>query len=74
MLTFERNNGRTSFEFALTDGLSQLIEGYYADQVRVSPIRYGNALKNMKALIYAGNTNMNTNGRHEIIHTTGSAK
>ncbi len=74
MLTFERNDGRTSFEFALTDGLDQLIEGYYADKVRVSPIRYGNALKNMKALIYAGNTNMNTNGKHEYTHNSGAAR
>jgi len=70
----QRWNGKTSFKFAETDGLSQLIDQYYADQVRVSPIRYGNSLKNLKALIYLGNTNMNTNGNHENIHNTGSAK
>ena len=70
----QRWNGRTTFEFAQKDGLSQLIDQYYADQVRVSRIRYGNSLKNLKALIYLGNTNMNTNGNHENIHNTGSAK
>ena len=44
MLTYERNNGRTSFEFAKTDGLPQLIDEYYADQAKISPIRYGNSL------------------------------
>ena len=66
LASFERNAGRTSFEFALTDELTQLIQGYYADQVRVSPIRYGNALKNMKALIYSSNTDMNNYGRNHI--------
>lgn len=70
----ERWNGKTSFKFAETDELSQLIDEYYADHVKVSPIRYGNSLKNLKALIYSGNTNMNTNGKHEITHNTGSAK
>lgn len=66
LTSFERNAGRTSFEFALTDGLTQLIDEYYADRVKVSPIRYGNALKNLKALIYSGNTNMNTYERNDI--------
>ena len=70
----QRWNGKTSFKFAETDGLSQLIDEYYADHVKVSPIHYGNSLKNLKALIYAGNTNMNTNGNHQLIHNTGSAK
>jgi hypothetical protein len=66
LASFERNAGRTSFEFALTDELTQLIDEYYADRVKVSPIRYGNALKNLKALIYSGNTNMNTYERNDI--------
>jgi hypothetical protein len=63
ILDFDRKNGRTSFEFAQTDGLSQLVDEYYADRVKVSPIRYGNSLKNLKALIYSGNTNTNNNGK-----------
>jgi hypothetical protein len=59
----QRWNGKTSFEFAETDELSQLIDEYYADHVKVSPVRYGNALKNLKALIYAGNTNTNNYGQ-----------
>jgi hypothetical protein len=74
MLDFERGNGRTSFEFAEIHGLSQLIDEYYADHVKVSPIRYGNALKNLKALIHSGKSNTNTNGTHEHTHSTGSAK
>ena len=37
----ERWNGRTTFKFAETDELSQLIDEYFADHVKVSPIRYG---------------------------------
>ena len=66
LVTFARESGRTLFEFASTDELSQLVQGYYADQVRVSPIRYGNALKNMKALIYSSNTDMNNYERNHI--------
>jgi hypothetical protein len=72
MLAFERRNGRTSFEFAQTDDLPQLVERYYADQVRVSPIRYGNSLKNLKAMIYS--TNTNTNGNPDFTHNTGVSK
>ncbi len=74
LASHQRWNGRTSFEFATTDELPQLISEYYADHVKVSPIRYGNSLKNLKALIYSGNTNMNTNGIHEYNHSTGAAK
>jgi hypothetical protein len=74
MLDFERGNGRTLFEFAPIDGLSQLIDEYYADQVKVSPIRYGNSLKNLKALIHSGKPNTNTNGTHEHTHNTGATK
>jgi hypothetical protein len=70
MTSHQRWNGKTSFKFAITDGLAQLIDEYYADHVKVSPIRYGNSLKNLKALIYSGNTNIDTNGNHEIIHSS----
>ncbi len=73
IVDYDRKNGRTSFEFAETDGLSQLIDEYYADRVKISPIRYGNSLKNLKALIYSGKTNMNTN-EQEYIHNTGVSK
>lgn len=53
----QRWNGKTFFKFAETDGLPQLNDEYNADQVKVSPIRHGNSLKNPKALIYAGNAN-----------------
>jgi hypothetical protein len=60
-----RTNGKTTFEFKQTDELKQLIDEYYADHVKVSPVRYGNALKNLKALIYSGNTNTNNYGKPE---------
>ena len=63
MTSHQRWNGKTSFRFAETDELSQLVHEYYADRVKVSPLRYGNALKNLKALIYSGNTNTNNYGQ-----------
>lgn len=60
MLDFERRDGKTTFAFAQKDGLSQLIEKYYADTIGVSPIRYGNSLKNLKAMIYSTNTKLFT--------------
>jgi hypothetical protein len=73
LVSHERSDGKTTFEFAQIDGLPQLIHDYFSDQVRVSPIRYGNSLKNLKALIYSGNTNMNTNGQ-QYINNAGSSK
>jgi hypothetical protein len=64
LASHQRSNGKTSFEFASNDELTRLIDEYYADQVKVSPIRYGNSLKNLKALIYSGNTNTNNYGKH----------
>jgi Domain of unknown function (DUF5659) len=72
LVSFDRWNGKTTFEFAQTDGLHQLIGEYFADTVRVSPIRYGNSLKNLKAMIYS--TNTNTYGTHEHTHNTGATK
>ncbi len=71
MVDFERKNGRTSFEFAQTQELLQLVEEYYADKVRVSPIRYGNSLRNLKAMIYS--TDTNTYGK-QYTHNTGVSK
>jgi len=62
LFSHSRTNGKTTFEFRKTDELNNLIDEYYADRVKVSPLRYGNALKNLKALIYSGNTNTNNYG------------
>jgi hypothetical protein len=72
LVSHERSDGKTTFEFAQIDGLFQLIHDYFSDQVRVSPIRYGNSLKNLKAMIYS--TNTNTHGNHEFTHNTGASK
>jgi hypothetical protein len=67
MLEFSRDGGVTVFHFSETPELQKLVTCFYADQAVVSPIRYGNALKNMKSLI----RNTNTNGNHSVT-TTGS--
>jgi Domain of unknown function (DUF5659) len=58
-------DGITTFQFNGKDELSTFINGYYADTTTVSPIRYGNALKNMKAII----RNTYTNGNY--VKSTG---
>lgn len=74
MVTFEKVNGRTQFEFAETDGLPQLVDEYYADQAQISPIRYGNSLKNLKSLIYSGKPNMDTYGNHRYLNNLRASK
>ena len=63
VLTYDRKSGKTIFEFERTDELSKLVREYYADHATVSPIRYGNSLKNLKSIIYS-NTNTNDTFNH----------
>jgi hypothetical protein len=70
LVSHERWDGKTTFEFAEIDGLEELISKYFSDTVKVSPIRYGNSLKNLKALIYSTNTNTNGNELAHNIRTT----
>lgn len=70
LVSHERWNGRTTFEFAQIDGLEQLISEYFSDTVKVSPIRFGNSLKNLKALIYSSNTNTDGNELTHSIRTS----
>ena len=55
--SYDRRSGKTIFRFAQNNGLDQLVREYYADHAAVSPVRYGNSLRNLKALIYSANTN-----------------
>jgi hypothetical protein len=65
VLSYDRQRGITIFEFERTDELSQLVREYYADHATVSPIRYGNSLKNLKSIIYS-NTNTNDTFNHNF--------
>ena len=68
--TYDRRRSITIFEFEWTSELSQLVQEYYADHATVSPIRYGNSLKNLKSIIHS-NTNSNDN---YINHKSGATK
>ncbi len=74
MVAFEKINGRTEFTFAETDRLPQLVEEYYAGQAQISAIRYGNSLKNLKAIIYSANTNMNKHENHRTHNNSRATK
>lgn len=70
VLSYDRRRSITIFEFEWTSELSQLVQEYYADHATVSPIRYGNSLKNLKSIIHS-NTNSNDN---YINHNSGIKK
>ena len=57
---WSRDAGLTDFAFAETTELSQLVGAYYADSISVSPLQYGNALKNIKSMLHSKNTNIPT--------------
>ena len=51
----ERSQGRSIFHFT-GPGLEDLVNKYYADNVRVSPSEFGQAIRSLKALMYNGTT------------------
>lgn len=53
VLSYDRQRGVTLFQFERTSELSTLVREYYADHATVSPIRYGNSLKNLKSIIHS---------------------
>lgn len=70
VVSYDRQRGVTVFEFERTSELSTLVREYYADHATVSPIRYGNSLKNLKSIIHS-NTNTNDN---QFYHNSGATK
>ena len=59
LIAHSRTGSVTTFQFTETDELKQLVENYYADTARVSPLKYGNAFKNLKAMIHQTYTTNN---------------
>jgi Domain of unknown function (DUF5659) len=65
VIQWNRDIGLTNFVFEESTELSQLVGAYYADQVKTSPLQYGNALKNLKSMIHSkshGNTSHHNHG------------
>ena len=50
-----RDQIKSTFEFE-ADGLSDLINEFYTDMVRVSPQRYSRAIRDLKAIMYNNTT------------------
>jgi len=50
-----RDQIKSTFEFE-GNGLSDLINEFYTDMVRVSPQRYGRAIRDLKAIMYNNTT------------------
>lgn len=57
--TYEKDNtGKTIFVFRSTPELIKEIQRFYALEAMINPVTYGNALRNLKSMIYAEqNTN-----------------
>jgi hypothetical protein len=50
--------GKTTFVFRSTPELNKQIQKFYALEAMINPVTYGNALRNLKSMIYAEqNTN-----------------
>ena len=43
----------TTFVFADTERVTNLLEVYYSMQASIEPVRYGNAIRNLKSIIHA---------------------
>lgn len=65
LASYHKKGNSMLFDFAETGELHQLINEYYGNQVKVSPLDYTNALRNLKSLIYGDNLNMNSHGKQE---------
>ncbi len=65
-----RLNGTTTFTFEMKDGLLESVGAFYNDRTTVSPIRYSQAMKNLKNLIHL---TPNTTNDESMSHITGSA-
>jgi hypothetical protein len=65
-LVQHRKIGRQSqFDFEESDELQKLIEAFFTNRAKVSPLDYGNALRNLKSLIYGDNQNINNHNGTE---------
>ena len=64
LLAYERANGTTTFSFPDSPELLAMVQSYYADKILVSPIKYGNAMKNLKNLIHITTNTKNDNNMY----------
>lgn len=54
----------TIFEFNKTDELKKLVDAYYSQTARVSPMSFGSSIRNLKSLLHnssESNTNQDNN-------------
>ena len=52
-----RENRTTTFEFNNTEELQKLVEQYYSMTALIEPMAYGAAIRSLKSVIHATNTN-----------------
>ena len=53
IIQWNRETGLTNFTFEQSAELTQLVGAYYSDRVMISPLQYGNSLKNLKSMIHS---------------------
>jgi hypothetical protein len=65
VVDYERQRNITQFQFEKTSELLTLVQEYFSDRVTVSPVRYGNAIKNLKSLIHSISTTTNNDNQSQ---------
>jgi hypothetical protein len=58
LVSFSQSKDRTTFEFPDIQSTREHITKYYSLAALINPIAYGNAIRNLKSVIYA-NTDLN---------------
>ncbi|MGE5435895.1 MAG: DUF5659 domain-containing protein [Syntrophothermus sp.] len=59
IVSLSREKGITTFIFANDEKVTKLTEDYFSMKALVEPLSYGNALRNLKSIIHATDTNAN---------------
>ena len=53
IIQWSRETGLTNFVFEQSAELAQLVGAYYSNRAMISPLQYGNSLKNVKSMIHS---------------------
>jgi hypothetical protein len=69
VVAYDRQRNITQFQFEKTSELLLLVQEYFSDRATVSPVRFGNSIKNLKSLIHSISTT--TNNDNSTNHKSG---
>jgi len=64
VIQWNRETGLTDFAFEHSAKLLQLVGEYYSDEAMVSPLQYGNSLKNLKSMIHSKTNGLSSHHKY----------